>query len=564
MTKNDFKLLCTKKTVIFDGSTGVELISRGMTFSRSLETALLKDPDKLIQLQREYCSAGSDIIITPTLGANRIKMAEHGFTDSTEDLNYELTKLSLSAVNDKTLIFGDISSTGRFVEPFGDLEFEDAVDTYKEQVRGLIRGGVEGFLIETIIDLQEARAALLAVTESCDLPVIICLSFDKDGTTINGNSAESVAVTLQSLGADAIGCNCSTGPAEMLPVIKRIRAVTSLPLMVKPNAGLPALRDGKTYFPMGVDEFISFTHLFHDAGVSLIGGCCGTNPDFIAALSEQCKGLVPISKTGNPDSLTASHRRVWRFCGEQFTLIGERINPTGKKEFQKQLRDGNLSMIQTFAAEQENLGASLLDVNMGLSGIDEQEMMVKSVSLLSKVSPLPLCIDSTRPEVIEKALRIYPGRALVNSISGEKSRIEETLPIAAKYGAMLIILPLDDNGIPKTFEERVTIINTIIKEAAGYGYTTADMVIDGLVMTISSDQQAAQTTLRLISWCKKQGINSVCGLSNVSFGLPQRDIVNSAFLALAARNGLTSAIANPSSEQLRGIINAINSEGYLI
>ncbi|HRX15856.1 MAG TPA: homocysteine S-methyltransferase family protein [Spirochaetota bacterium] len=565
MTREEFAQLCLNKTVILDGSTGIELIRRKMKVSGSIETSILDSPDMLNELQLQYCKAGADIILTPTLGANRVKLQEYSFDGSVRELNRELASLSLKTASSfPTKVFGDISSTGRFIEPFGDLLFDDAVEYFREQAEGLLEAGVNGFFIETMIDLQEARAALIAVRELCDLPAVVCLSFYKEGYTLNGSSPQSVVVTLQSLGADAVGCNCSTGPAEMIPIIQKMATCTKLPLVVKPNAGLPSLKNGKTVYSMDKNEFLSYIPNFHKLGVSLIGGCCGTDPGFINDIAVQWSNKVPVKRESFITHAIASNRTITRFGAGSFTLIGERINPTGKKDFQKQLREKDLTTIEIFASKQQEFGANVLDVNMGLSGIDEREMMLKTISLLSRISSLPLCIDSTRPEVIESALRLYPGRALVNSISGEKDRLEITLPIAAKYGAMLIILPLDDNGIPVTFEERVLVIRKIIDEATKYGYTTDDMVIDGLVMTISSDQKAAKTTLDLINWCAKNGINSVCGLSNVSFGLPQRDIVNSAFLALGAQRGLTSAIANPSSERLRNIISSINKKGCRI
>ncbi len=338
----------------------------------------------------------------------------------------------------------------------------------------------------------------------------------------------------------------------MLAVIREMNNVARVPLLAKPNAGMPKLKDGVTVFDMGAVEFASYADDFIKAGANILGGCCGTTPDHIFELAKNLKGKIGHGKREmGLSALSSARKSVFIGGGRPLSVVGERINPTGKKALQGELREGKLSIVQEFALEQENHGAAILDVNMGLSGIDEKEMMLKSVKVLAKMSSLPLCIDSTNPEVVEAALRIYPGRALVNSISGERDRIERMLPVAAKYGAMFILLPLDDRGIPETVDERKRIVNYVISESSKYGYTTEDIVVDGLVMTVSSDIKAPARTLDLIEWCSRErGVNTICGLSNVSFGLPAREWINSSFLAMAISRGLTMAIANPASQQL--------------
>jgi 5-methyltetrahydrofolate--homocysteine methyltransferase len=407
-----------------------------------------------------------------------------------------------------------------------------------------------------MMDIQEARAALIAVRELCGLPVMVSMTYEKHGRTLNGTDPLSALITLQFLGADAVGCNCSTGPADMIKIIREIKEYARVPLFAKPNAGMPRLQDGATVFDMDATEFASFTREFIEAGVNLLGGCCGTTPEHIARTAESGRWhKTRPSASAGAGILSSARSSVIIGRGNPFRVIGERINPTGKKALQAELREGRLGLVQEFAMEQQVKGAAILDVNMGLSGIDEKEMMLKSVSLLSRVNDLPLCIDSTSPEIIEAALRLYPGRAIVNSISAEKERIEKTLPIAAKYGAMFILLPLDDDGIPATVEGRRDIVRRVMDKAEKHGYTADDIVVDGLVMTVSSDSGAGSAVLELVEYCTRElGVNTVCGLSNVSFGLPGREWINSAFLAMLMSRGLTMAIANPGSEILMNMV----------
>lgn len=560
MNKKEFAALIKRGLVILDGATGTELVKRGMPKSVCPELWCMENPNAIKDIQSKYAAAGSNIIYAPTFGANRVKLAEFGLEHRLYEINTALVKLSIES-SDGAYVFGDLAPTGRFVEPFGDMPFEEAVAVYKEQAKVLIEAGVSGFVIETMLDIQEARAALIAVKEICDLPVMVSMTYESDGRTLNGTDPVSALITLQSLGADAVGCNCSTGPDDMLKIIVKMKEYATVPLLAKPNAGVPRLKNGETVFSMGADEFAAFAPMFIEAGVNILGGCCGTTADHISAVAEISKGLITAAPLIKGVSAVSSARATVFLGGDNpFNIIGERINPTGKKALQAELRQGRTSMVQDFAFDQELKGASILDVNMGLSGIDEKEMMVKSVGLLSRVSSVPLCIDTTDPEIVEAALRIYPGRAIVNSVSGENERIEKTLPIAAKYGAMIILLPLDDKGIPETIEERKDIIEDIILKGQEYGYVPENYVVDGLVMTVSSDPFAAEKTLDLVEWCSRDlGVNTVCGLSNVSFGLPAREWVNASFLSMAISRGLTCAIANPGSELLMNTVFSCNA-----
>jgi len=555
MDRKQFIEYLKENIMILDGATGTELQKRGMPKGVCPEKWVVENPDVIIDVQREYVNAGSNAVYTCTFGGNRMKLEEFGLQDKTVEINAQLARISRKAVGDNAFVVGDLAPTGKFVRPFGDMPFETCVEVYKEQVKGLLEGGVDFFVIETMMDIQEARAALIAVKESCDLPVCVSMTFDETGKTLMGTDPITALITLQSLGADAVGCNCSTGPKDMLKIIKAMKPYALVPLLAKPNAGLPKLIDGKTVFDMGVEEYGTYVEEFVKSGVNLLGGCCGTSPLYIKEIKKNLKGLKPIKlEPEKVSAVTSARSTVFLGSNQPAVVVGERINPTGKKKLQEELREGKTSEVRRFAVEQIEKGAKVLDVNVGMPGIDEKETMVKVVELLVPMVDAPLCLDSSSPEVLEAALKIYPGRALINSISAEKVKIEKLLPIAAKYGAMFILLPLSDEGVPSTAEERYDVINRVYEEAVKYGYEKKDIVVDGLVMTVSSDQKAALETLKVIDWCTNNfKCNTILGLSNVSFGLPERNWVNSAFLAMAMGRGLTMAILNPSSDTLMSI-----------
>jgi len=556
MNNKKFNDLINKKVVILDGATGTEFIKRGMPQGVSPELWALENLEAVHEIHNAYINAGSDIVYIPTFGGNRIKLEEFGLADSLHEINSSLAKAVKKNIDGRALAFGDIAPTGKFVEPFGDLAFEDAVNIYKEQMTALIAGGVDGFVIETMMDIQETRAAVLAAKEICDLPVIVTMTFDESARTLTGNDPLSALITLQALGVDAFGCNCSTGPQDMIELIKTIKPHATIPLLAKPNAGMPKLVDGETVFDMKPEEFAGFVEELVAAGANIIGGCCGTTPEHINAQANEAEKFKPLIPEIKAISAVSGPRGNCSMgLNQPFRVIGERINPTGKKKLQAELRDGKFGMVRQYAGEQLTGGAAILDVNMGLSGIDEKAMMLEAVGLLAQGSTLPLCIDSTDSEVVEAALRLYPGRALVNSISAEKDRLEKTLPIAAKYGAMFILLPLNDEGIPETTEGRIELTKEIFTEAQKYDYEREDIVLDALIMTVSSNQSAAKVSLDLIEWANREfKVNTVCGLSNVSFGMPERKWINASFLGMALGRGLNMAIANPSSEILMSLI----------
>ncbi|WP_455718049.1 homocysteine S-methyltransferase family protein [Anaerosporobacter sp.] len=563
MNNTDFLKLCNSKIVLLDGATGSNLQKAGMQAGVSPEDWVLGNPDALVNLQKEYVLAGTDILYSPTFTANRIKLEEYGLADKIESMNAELVGLSKKAIQlakeenpelkDKNIyVAGDLTMTGEQLYPVGKLMFEELVDIYKEQINCLIAGGVDLLVVETMMSLQECRAALIAAKEICDLPVMVTMTFNEDGRTMYGTDAKTAVTVLQSLGAAAVGVNCSTGPDQMRDVVMTMRRYTSVPIIAKPNAGLPILIDGETVFNLGPQEFaLQVKGLVMD-GATIVGGCCGTTPEYIIKLAEQVKDITPnLSYNPKIRSITTERKTVEIDLNGNFLIVGERINPTGKKELQAELREGKLDLVTSMAEEQEENGASILDVNMGMNGIDEKETMLSVVYELTQAVNLPLCIDSSHVSVIEAALRIYPGRALINSISLEKEKFEKLIPIAKKYGAMFILLPLSDKGLPKDIDEKKQIIDTITKEAYSQGLTKEDIIVDGLVNTIGANKLAAIETLETIRYCKEElELATIVGLSNISFGLPERQFVNSTFLAVAIHEGLTMAIANPSQDLL--------------
>jgi 5-methyltetrahydrofolate--homocysteine methyltransferase len=543
-----------KRILVLDGATGTELHKRGMPGGVCPELWCLENPSVIQDVQRDYQAAGSDIIYTCTFGGNRFKLAEFN-ARNVREINRDLARISRKALGAKTFIAGDIGPTGQFVKPFGSLDFEEAVEAFKEQARGLIEGGVDLIVIETMMDIQEARAALIAVREISDLFTIVTMTFEKDGRTLNGTDPRTALITLQGLGADAVGSNCSTGPADMINFVKAMKPYATVPLVAKPNAGLPRLTGAKTVFDMDAREFASYAGRFASAGVNLVGGCCGTTPRHIRELRERIGGARLIAPMRSSISALSSARKSLILEEDgPLTIIGEGINPTGKKALQEELLKGKTSLIRQMAREQEESGADLLDVNVGVPAIDEVKTMRDVISLLAVATDLPLVIDSARPEAIEAALRAYPGRALINSIPGEKDKMEKLLPLAAKYGAMFILLPLAEREIPETAERRIEIIKSIYSRARSFGFTKDDLLIDGMVMTAASNPKAPAETLKTIEWVSKTFKGApLIGLSNVSFGMPERRWLNAAFLAMAAARGLRAAIANPAREELMAI-----------
>lgn len=563
MNREEWTAYCRGRYCILDGATGTNLMRAGMTAGVCPEEWIIGHRDVMLSLQREYVAAGSNILYAPTFTANRLKLKEYGLESKQRELIHELVSISKEASAGRALVAGDLTMTGVQLAPIGPLDFEELITIYKEQIGYLCEAGADLLVVETMMSLQETRAAVIAAKEVCELPIMASLTFEKDGRTLYGTDARTAVITLQSLGAAAVGANCSTGPGQMAELIRDMAEVAEVPVIAKPNAGMPVLqKDGTTGYSMTADAFVKEMQLLTDAGASIVGGCCGTTPKHIAKLAQSLDGkeLRKVRQEAGPAQenyyLTSERKTVSFTLSSPFLVIGERINPTGKKKLQAQLKEGSLSMVSEFAESQERAGASVLDVNMGMPGIDEKEMMLKAVDEVTMASNLPLSIDSSHVDVIEAALRRYPGRALINSISFEQEKCEPLLQIAAKYGAMFILLPLSDGGLPKSLEEKFEIIQKITDKAKAYGLKKQDIVVDGLVMTVGADPGAALLTLQTIAKCREQGYATTCGLSNISFGLPERSYVNASFLTMAVQNGLTMAIANPSQRLLMSTASA--------
>lgn len=564
MTRQEFRTLCQNKIVILDGATGTNLQKAGMSAGVCPEAWILEHPEVLKKLQMSFLAAGTDILYAPTFSANRVKLAEYGLSDKLVEMNTALVELSKQAVTELEeirkaageepgahFVAGDLTMTGKLVYPVGELLFEDLVEIYKEQVRVLVAAGVDLFVVETMMSLQECRAAVLAVRETCDLPVMVTLTFAGDNKTMYGTTPKAAIVVLQSLGADAVGVNCSAGPETMVSIVEDMAEVAEVPIIAKPNAGMPKLVGGATVYDMTPEEFALHMEKLIEAGAGIIGGCCGSEPVHIAAVAKLAKEKEPYLEWQGPATymrpsmLATEYRAVPITLGGPTKIIGERINPTGKKALQAELKEGKMDLVVQYAREQEEAGAYLLDINAGMPGINEKETMLKMIYEVTQNSTLPLVLDSSHVDVLEAALRIYPGRAMVNSVSCEKEKMEALLPLIKKYGAMFILLPLSENGLPKDTMEEREFIDTVCEAAKKLGIREKDIVVDALVTTIGANKQAAKDVLETIRYCDYIGMATSIGLSNISFGLPARIYVNTAFLTMAVGAGLTLAIANP-------------------
>ena len=558
MTREKFIDFTKDHIIYLDGATGSNLVKAGMPSGVCPEQWILEHREVMLQLQKEYVQAGTNILYAPTFTANRVKLAEYHLEKNMSSMIHDLVAISKEAAastpGHPVYVAGDITMTGEQLRPMGKMELEDLIAIYKEQILCLVDAGADLLVVETMMSLAETRAALIAAKEVCDLPVIATLTFEADGRTLFGTDAKTAAVVLESLGASAIGANCSTGPAQMEGIISDMISVTMIPIIAKPNAGLPFLdENGTTCYNMEAEEFTEEMQVLVNAGATILGGCCGTTPEFIRQLHDRFGTVAQATATRRPEGIRylTSERITHSFGLEDgFFVVGERINPTGKKALQAQLREGNFEKVIQFAEEQETCGAKVLDINMGMSGIDEKLCMLRALEEVSGVTNLPLSLDSSYVEVLEAALRNYPGRALVNSVSLETEKFEKLLPIVAKYGAMFILLPLSDADLPKDIEEKKEIIHKIYDRALSLGMRKEDIVVDGLVATVGANPKAALETLETIRYCKSNGFATICGLSNISFAMPERGFVNTAFLTLAIQAGLTMAIANPSQEML--------------
>lgn len=538
----DFMTAFTRDRQFFDGAMGTMLQAAGLPNGVAPETWNLTRPDAVRAIHEAYRNAGSTIAVTNTFGAYAYKLGDIPVEDAVH--------AAIQCARDAGSVYValDVGPTGKLLEPLGELTFEDAVAEFSRVVRA--GSGADCVLIETMSDLRECRAAVIAAKENCTLPVLASLTFDENGRLMSGADVETVVAVLTAAGADAIGVNCGLGPKQLLPVVKRMHACAEVPVFANPNAGLPEMVEGKTVFPLTAAAFANEMAELAAYCVGL-GGCCGTVPEHIRMLVERCRELPIPESVPQTKAVIASASRTFTF-GTVPCLIGERLNPTGKPKLKAALRAGNMDYLQREALAQSEKGVHALDVNVGLPGIDEGAMMENAVRAVQSVCELPLQIDTSSPEVMARGLRAYCGKALINSVSGKRAVMDEVFPIAKKYGGVLIALTLDDDGIPETVDGRVEIARKIVEEGAKYGIPSRDIIIDPLAMAVSAQPDAAQVALETIRRVTRElGVGTILGVSNISFGLPQRDNINAAFFTLALDAGLTAGIINPGSDAMR-------------
>lgn len=531
-------------TTYCDGGAGTLLQSWGLMPGEYPEIWNLTHPEKIIEMHRQYLEAGAQIINSCTFGANRLK-----FDNLEEIITAAIANAKKACEGYEAFVALDIGSTGKMLEPLGDLPFEEAVSIYSEVVKLGAKAGADLVFIETMNDSYDAKAALLAAKESCDLPVFVTCVYDESKKLMTGAGPAAMIAMLEGLGADAIGINCSLGPKQMLEIVPEFAKYASVPIIVNPNAGLPRSENGKTVFDVDAEEFSDIMRDIVKAGATIVGGCCGTTPEHIRKTVEKTKNL-PFKLPEKKNLTVISSYTHAVEIGNIPVIIGERINPTGKKRFKEALRQNDINYIINEGLAQNKKGVSVLDVNVGLPEIDEAEMMVSVICSLQSVIDLPLQIDTVDPVAMEKALRIYNGKALVNSVSGKEESMKTVFPLVKKYGGVVIAVTLDENGIPETAEGRVEIAKKIIARAAEYGIGENNIIVDPLAMAVSSDSSSANVTLKAVKMLHDMGIKTSLGVSNISFGLPSRADVNAVFYTMAMQNGLDCAIINPFSTEM--------------
>lgn len=548
-----------KEILYFDGGMGTLLQEKGLAPGELPETWNLEHPEVIREIHRRYIEAGSDIVLTNTFGANALKFHDErcSLKEIVESAIDHVKAATREAGDDRRIYTAlDVGPTGKLLKPMGDLDFETAYEAFREVMVIAEKAGADLIHIETMSDTYELKAAVLAAKENTSLPVFATAIFDERRKLLTGADVPSVVALLEGLRVDALGINCGMGPEQMLPVLEEMLRYSSLPVIVKPNAGLPQQRDGRTCYDVVPEEFAHLMKQIAEMGASVIGGCCGTTPEHIRAMKDACRGLQPLPVTEKEYTVVSSYGKSV-FLGNRpeerygSKIIGERINPTGKKRFKQALKEHDMDYILREAITQQDNGAHILDVNVGLPDIDEPALMEEAVQEIQSVVNLPLQIDTVDIQAMERALRIYNGKAMVNSVSGKQESMDSVFPLIRKYGGVVIGLTLDEEGIPADADGRVRIAEKIIKEAAKYGIKKKDIVIDALAMTISSEPEGAKVTLETLRRLRDEvKVNTVLGVSNISFGLPSRPVINSAFYTMAMMNGLSAGIINPSSEDM--------------
>lgn len=551
MDRNSFKeLLAKKEFLILDGAMGTMLQAAGLKMGETPEAWNLEHPDKLYEIHKKYVDAGSDIIYANTFGANRHKLVKCGYSVD-EIVKAAIVNARKATEGTDTLVALDIGPIGQMLEPTGTLTFEEAYDVYKELV--IAGADADVIVFETMTDLYELKAAILAAKENSTLPILCTMTFEENMRTFTGTDISAMCITAEGLGVDAVGVNCSLGPKELFPVVEKICKWTTLPVVVKPNAGLPDPVTNE--YNCSPEEFAELAQDLLPLGIKIIGGCCGTNPEYIARLKEMLADKKYTRREVHIPAVCCSS--VETVVIDQPRIIGERINPTGKKRFKQALLEGDIDYILGQAIEQIHAGADILDVNVGLPAIDEKAMMVRAVKALQGVVDTPLQLDSTIPEVMEAALRVYNGKPIVNSVNAEEKSLQTVLPLVKKYGAAVVGLTLDENGIPKTADERFRLAKKILDRAMAIGIRKEDVYIDCLTLTASAEQENVMQTVNAVRRVKEElGLRTVLGVSNISFGLPSREIVNHNFLMMCLTSGLDLPIMNPNVDSMTATVRA--------
>lgn len=537
-----------KRILFFDGGMGTLLQEQGLQAGELPETWNLKNPEPIIQIHKAYLAAGADIILANTFGANRFKYGED--LEKIVTAGVANAKKAVAESGKKAYVALDIGSTGKLLKPMGTLDFEEAVGVFAEIIRVGEKAGADLILIETMSDTYELKAAVLAAKENSALPIMATVIFDESKKMLTGASPQVVVSLLEGLGVDALGINCGLGPKQMKEIVKELLKYASIPVIVNPNAGLPRSENGKTVFDVGAEEFAEDMEEIVTMGAWFAGGCCGTTPAHIQAMVEKCKEITPVPITPKNYTFVTSYSTAVELGGIP-VIIGERINPTGKSKFKQALRDHNIDYILEEGVKQEDSGAHILDVNVGLPEIDEAAMMETIVYELQSIMPIPLQIDTTNMEAMERALRIYNGKPMINSVNGKAEIMEQVFPLVKKYGGVVVGLALDEDGIPDTTEGRLAIAEKIYQTGEKYGISRKDIVIDALVMTMSTNNESAKITLDTVKEITARGGKTVLGVSNISFGLPQRELINAAFFTMAMNNGLSAGIINPNAKAMR-------------
>lgn len=550
-----FRELLKKQVVIFDGAMGTMMQKLNLETGEIPELLNFTDPRGLSEIYRAYAKAGSHVVSANTFGSVEYKVEGCGY--SVEEIITQAIAVAKEATASYgTLVAMDVGPCGKMMAPTGDLSFEEAYRVYKRQSVAAEAAGADLIIFETFADIYEMKAAILAAKENTQLPIVCSVTFQEDGRMLMGTDPLTMVTALQDLGIDALGVNCSLGPKQIAPIVTEVLHHCRLPVIVQPNAGLPRLEKGETVFDVTAEEYAQICAEFVRAGVRIIGGCCGTDPGYIRLLADKIKDIPITERHIAPVTAVCSSVKTVEL-GRRIAVIGEKINPTGKKKLKEALREGNLTYVEEEALRQEEAGAQILDINVGLADIDEKEMMLKVLERVSSMTPLPLQIDSAKPEVVEAAARYYNGKPLINSVNGKQENMEQILPVVAKYGACVVALALDEDGIPESWEKRVEIIGRIIDKAACYGIEKERIIADCLTLTVSAQQSGAKQTLRALREVKHRfGIKTTLGASNISFGLPERKLMNRTFLAAALQAGLDAPITDPTEPEYMDTIRA--------